>query len=265
MSFWNAIAASLGLARPLPVGKPGMRAYAIGDVHGCLDQLRELLTAIEADNAARPRCTSYVILLGDLIDRGPESRGVVELLRTYTPPGMQPVFIKGNHEEFLLRAMDGDPGVLHPWLEYGGRECAESYGIDPGRLVALEEEDAAVLLRECVPDAHRQFLDGFADTFRFGDYLFVHAGIRPGIPLESQVPADLRWIRQPFLSDTADHGLVIVHGHTISDCADVRPNRIGIDTGAYRGGPLTALAIEGAERRLFQTNGDGRGAAITPL
>ena len=265
MTFWNTLAASLGLARPLPAGKAGMRAYAIGDVHGCADQLRRLLSAIEADNAARPRSTAYLVLLGDLIDRGPDSREVVELLRTYAPAGIRPVFIKGNHEEFLLRALAGDAGILPQWLEYGGQECAQSYGLDPGRLLALEEADAAVLLREYVPEEHRRFLDNFADTFRFGDYLFVHAGIRPGVPLEMQVPADLRWIREPFLRDAADHGFVVVHGHTIVDTVQVRPNRIGIDTGAYGGGPLTALAIEGTERRLIQAEAGSSNTVTTTL
>lgn len=265
MTFWNKISAGLGFARPLPAGKPGMRAYAIGDVHGCLDQLQRLLAAIEADNSARPPRISYVVLLGDLVDRGPDSRGVVELLRTYAPPGIRTVFIKGNHEEFLLGALAGEPGVLHPWLDYGGRDCAQSYGLDPGRLVALEEADAAALLRQHVPETHRKFIDGFADTFRFGDYLRVHAGIRPGVPLEQQVPADLRWIRDPFLSDTAYHGMVVVHGHTIVDEPQIRANRIGIDTGAYGGGPLTALAVEGEERRLIQVGSDMADAVVTTV
>ena len=191
--------------------------------------------------------------------------GVVEHLLHYRPAGARTIHIKGNHEEFLLRALAADPGVLHPWLDYGGRECAQSYGLDPRRLLALEEKEAAALLREHVPDAHRRFVESFADSFRFGDYLFVHAGIRPGVPLEEQQPSDLRWIREPFLGDTADHGFVVVHGHTIVEQVEQRPNRIGIDTGAYGGGPLTALAIEGTERRLFQAHAGRSDVVVATL
>lgn len=235
-------------AKPPPAGKADRMAYAVGDIHGRLDLLDALLARIEADRQARPRKRTYIVFLGDLIDRGPDSRGVIERLRHYAPSGAQPVFLLGNHEEALLTILDGDSTYVADWLGFGGAECAQSYGLDPAMLAAIEPDMAAARLREAVPTAHRRFLKGFADSFRFGDYLFVHAGIRPGVPLEEQAARDLRWIRAPFLDDLKDHGMMVVHGHTIVPAVDERPNRIAIDTGAYRTGRLTAIGIEGRDR-----------------
>lgn len=236
-----------------PRGKAGARAYAVGDVHGCLHLLDDLLGRIERDLAEHPVREAYLIFLGDLIDRGPDSAGVIERLRCYSHPGLQPVFLMGNHEEYLLRVLAGEPGKLDSWLSYGGRECVESYGLSSEKLMVMPEGEALLMLRRTVPDSHRRFLKGFADTFLFGDYLFVHAGILPGVALEDQAQADLRWIREPFLADAGEHGFVVVHGHTIVDRVEERPNRIGIDTGAYRSGILTALLIEDASRRYLST------------
>ena len=237
-----------------PHGKPGARAYAIGDVHGCLAQLDRLIGCIEDDLEDRPVKEAFLIFVGDLIDRGPDSAGVIERLRTYSRPGVKPIFLTGNHEEYFLRVLAGEHGVLDNWLDYGGKQCAESYGVSAEQLVALPEDQAIALLRRQVPDSHRRFLKGFGDTFRFGDYLFVHAGIRPGLPLEQQSRADLRWIREPFLQDGGDHGFVVVHGHTIVESVEELPNRIAIDTGAYRSGVLSALVIDGAERRFLSAS-----------
>jgi serine/threonine protein phosphatase 1 len=234
-----------------PHGKPGARAYAVGDVHGCLAQLDQLLAQIDSDLNVRPVGEAFLVFVGDLIDRGPDSRGVIERLRTYQRPGVRPIFLAGNHEEYLLRVLSGERGVLDNWLDYGGKECVESYGVVSDVLAAMPEDEAIALLRRHIPAEHRRFIESFGDTFRFGDYLFVHAGIRPGLPLEQQRRADLRWIRDPFLHDQGDHGFVVVHGHTIVDEVQEMSNRIGIDTGAYRTGILTALAIDGAERRFF--------------
>jgi serine/threonine protein phosphatase 1 len=136
-------------------------------------------------------------------------------------------------------------------MKFGGAECAASYGMDAEALSMMEEGAAIDLVRAKVPREHAQFLDGFADTFRFGDYLFVHAGIRPGIAVDDQKREDLRWIRDPFLSDAKEHGFVVVHGHTISPQVEEKSNRIGIDTGAYKSGVLTALAIEDDKRWLL--------------
>lgn len=235
---------------PSPKGKAGCRAYAIGDIHGRLDLLDVMLRRIEQDRAARPARKTYIIFLGDLVDRGPESAGVVERLRNYRPDGAQPIFLMGNHEEYLLHILSGERNILANWIKYGGLECAQSYGVSAELLRHGAEEEAIRRIQAAVPLLHRQFLESFADTFRFGDYLFVHAGIRPGVPIEDQDKADLRWIREPFLTDSKEHGCVVVHGHTIVEQVEERRNRIGIDTGAYQSGILTALAIED-DRRWF--------------
>ena len=240
----------LGGDKSLPRGKAGCRAYAIGDVHGRLDLLDRLLANIERDMASREPRRTFIIFLGDLIDRGPDSAGVVERLRTYRNPDAKLVFLGGNHEEVLLNILAGKRDVLPSWLKFGGSECAASYGIDTAELARVHEDAAIEMVSAKVPRAHREFLESFADTFSFGDYLFVHAGIRPGVAVDEQSRQDLRWIRDPFLSDAKEHGFVVVHGHTIVAQVEERPNRIAIDTGAYHSGILTALAVED-EKRWF--------------
>ena len=226
----------------------GRRAYAIGDIHGRLDLLEDLIAAIERDIADRPEAETFVVFLGDLIDRGPQSREVVERLRTLRSDRFQPVFLIGNHEEVLLRLLGGELGLLDSWLRFGGAECAKSYGLNSRQLAQLDEATAIERLKAAIPAEHVDFLSSFHDTFRFGDYLFVHAGIRPGIDLTDQSQVDLRWIRAAFLDSKADHGFIVVHGHTISEAVDEQYNRIGIDTGAYRSGILTAIGLDGEER-----------------
>ena len=240
-------------ARPAPHGAEGYRAYAVGDVHGRLDLLDRLLARIEADIAARAPAQNMVVFLGDLIDRGPESAGVVERLRTWQPNDATAIYLCGNHEEIFLRVLGGEPAVLADWMRFGGAECLASYGLSPEALRLMSEAEALAEIKTAVPAEHREFLATFADTFRFGDYLFVHAGIRPGLEVAAQSKKDLRWIREPFLDDPSDHGYVVVHGHTISTGVEERANRIGIDTGAYRSGCLTAVAIEGAQRWYLDT------------
>jgi serine/threonine protein phosphatase 1 len=237
-----------------PTTPRGHRAYVVGDVHGRLDLLDQLLAEIERDVEREPARKSLLVFLGDLIDRGPDSQGVIERLRNYRHDRLRPYFIAGNHEEVLLRLLAGERGILGSWLKYGGSECLRSYGVDPSVLVGLNERDALDLVSEAIPPEHVSFLGEFPDTVRFGDYLFVHAGIRPGLDLSLQSQSDLRWIRSPFLESEVDHGLLVVHGHTISDGVDERPNRIGIDTGAYRTGVLTALALDGERRWLLNTS-----------
>ena len=239
-------------ARSSPALPPGYRLYAVGDVHGRDDLLAELLAQIEADSAERGRAKLVVVFLGDLIDRGPSSREVVERLRTYSPARVRPVFLAGNHEEVLLKILDGEARLIADWLRFGGAECLASYGVDAAALRRLPSGQALETVRKAVPAPHAEFLRGFDDTFRAGDYLFVHAGIRPGIPLEQQARSDLRWIREPFLKDGSEHGFTVIHGHTISEQVEERANRIGIDTGAYRSGVLTALGLEGQERWYLQ-------------
>lgn len=236
-----------------PRGKAGARAYAVGDIHGRLDLLDALLRRVEDDIAGRRAKKTYIVFLGDLIDRGPDSAGVVERLRTWRPRHGRPIFLSGNHEEVLLRILGGDASILPDWLKFGGAECARSYGVDVDALRRMEDDEAIEALRAKVPRAHREFLANFADTFRFGDYLFVHAGIRPGLAVEDQDPHDLRWIRDPFLADAKEHGFIVVHGHTIVPDVEERPNRIGIDTGAYHSGVLTAIGVEETERWFLST------------
>jgi serine/threonine protein phosphatase 1 len=251
MGFLKRLSRSLlAASEPSFRGKSGCRAYAVGDIHGRLDLLDIMLRRIEEDRSKRPLKKTYIIFLGDLIDRGPDSAGVVERLRHYRPRDATPIFLGGNHEEVLLRILAGERGILPNWLKFGGAECAESYGISAAALRHLEEGMAIKRLQSGFPPLHREFLQGFADTFRFGDYLFVHAGIRPGVAIDRQTQADLRWIRDPFLTDSKEHGCMVVHGHTIVEEVEERPNRIGIDTGAYQSGVLTALAVED-ERRWF--------------
>lgn len=232
----------------------GFRVYAVGDVHGRLDLLDQLLARIEADRERRVRAKTVIVFLGDLIDRGPASAEVIERLRTYAPKGARPVFLSGNHEEVLLRLLRGESRHLRDWLRFGGAECARSYGIDPLSLKRLDPKRAVRILRDKIPGSHRAFLESFVDTFRLGSYLFVHAGIRPGVQLAEQSQTDLRWIREPFLDDDSDHGFVVVHGHTIAEEIQVRDNRIGLDTGAYHSGVLTALGLEQGERWFLQTD-----------
>jgi serine/threonine protein phosphatase 1 len=254
VSFLNRLSRNLLGGRSLPRGKEGARAYAVGDIHGRLDLLNDIIERIEADIAARPPRRNFIVFLGDLIDRGPDSAGVVETLRTYRNPEARLIFLGGNHEEVMLRLLAGEKNILASWLKFGGAECARSYGLEPDSLRLLDEDAALQLLRAKVPAEHLEFLSSFADTFRFGDYLFVHAGIRPGVGLEEQDRHDLRWIRDPFLSDAKEHGFVVVHGHTIVDRVEERPNRVAIDTGAYHSGVLTAVGIED-DRRWFLATG----------
>ena len=237
-----------------PRAPKGYRAYAVGDVHGRLDLLNGLLAKIEEDVARRPARRNLLVMLGDLIDRGPDSRGVVERMRTYSHDEIKPYFLAGNHEEVLLRLLNGERGILASWLKFGGAECLTSYGCDPKLLDVKNEQAALATVARAIPQEHVRFLAGFSDSISFGDYLFVHAGIRPGVDLSLQTQVDLRWIRSPFLEDDADHGVIVVHGHSIHPVVEERSNRIGIDTGAYRTGVLTALALEGEARWILDTS-----------
>ncbi len=247
----------LDFARSKKIEAPsGCRAYAIGDVHGRLDLLKQMLARIEHDDKARGPAKTYLVLLGDLIDRGPDSKGVIDHLLHSPPRFATPVFLKGNHEEFMLSVLEGEDQMVGSWLSYGGYECAESYGVSRGWTLNVAPTEVADRLREAVPPSHRTFLADMADSFQFGDYLFVHAGIRPGVPLEEQNSKDLRWIREGFLDNRSDHGVMVVHGHTIVEKAEQHPNRIALDTGAYRSGVLTAIGLEGRERWFLEARAE---------
>jgi len=245
-------------SKPRTVAGPrGHRAYAVGDIHGRLDLLERLLNGIEAEIAEHSRHKTSIIFLGDIIDRGPASAEVVERLRTYRHSDASVHFVMGNHEEVMLRVLGGEANLLASWLRFGGAETLTSYGVDPAELGHMRKEAKLERIRAAIPAEHRKFIEGFADSISFGGYLFVHAGIRPGIDLAEQSQTDLRWIREPFLEDSRDHGFVVVHGHTITNEVDVTPNRIGIDTGAFCTGTLTALGIDGSRRWLIQADVNG--------
>jgi serine/threonine protein phosphatase 1 len=222
-----------------------LRIYAIGDIHGRADLLTEILDGIAADLRRRPAVAeTRLVFLGDYVDRGPASRQVIQILETSLPAECRPVYLKGNHEDMLLKALIS-PAGQDIWLANGGEATLRSYGIHRHTAPSAEVVDA-------IGD-HRRFFDSLELTHEAGDYLFVHAGVRPGVALGSQRPNDLMWIRHDFLDHLGDYGRIIVHGHTPASEPEVRPNRIGIDTGAWMTGALTALRLEGEERAFIST------------
>lgn len=232
----------------------GLRVYAIGDIHGRLDLFESLVARIDADRADGPGEVEMV-LLGDYVDRGPDSAALLDRLAGPLPGWARWTVLRGNHEQAMLDAIDGAGGdrVLQLWLDNGGREAVRSYGVASTIAYGDDLEAIAALLRARVPAHHLALLRGLKLTHRIGDYLFVHAGIRPGVPIEAQDERDLLWIRNEFLGCRDDHGCVVVHGHSITRDVDERDNRIGIDTGAYASGRLTALVLEGETRRYLST------------
>ena len=246
-----------GEDEPLPSIPDGQRVYAVGDIHGRLDLFEALVAAIEADDAARAPAETLIVLLGDLVDRGDDSRGVIEFARDLQR--RRPVrILAGNHEEMFLRSLS-DIETFRHFIRHGGRETLLSYGINHGQFQAASMEEAQQLASEAVPADHLAFLESFEDMIQLGDYLFVHAGIDPRLPIDQQRSRDLRWIREPFLSHEGSHGVVVVHGHTICDEPEDCGNRIGIDTGAFMSGRLTALILEGTARSYLEAVGeDGR-------
>lgn len=251
LSFWQKAPAIWDSRPEIPAGH---RVYAVGDVHGHDDLLGELIARIEADNQSRSSADVTIVFLGDLIDRGPQSAAVVERLRLYRPLGVRVEFLTGNHEEVLLRILNGETALVSDWLRFGGAQCARSYGLNSSSLARMPADQAISALRSAIPSEHQAFLASFADTFGAGDYLFVHAGIRPGVSIGQQVQSDLRWIRGPFLDHPGRHEQMVVHGHTISTEIEEMPGRIGIDTGAYVHGVLTAIGLEGDQRWYLQAS-----------
>ncbi|MCY4480242.1 MAG: metallophosphoesterase family protein [Rhodospirillales bacterium] len=233
----------------------GERVYAIGDIHGRLDLLRMLITAIEEEQRLLPPARPTLVFVGDYVDRGPDSFGVIDWLCQRPLPDFERVHLRGNHEQWFEDFLGGDIAVGPSWLYCGGVQTLASYGVraalgedDPMRLRVLQADLAAAL-----PAAHRAFLRGLEPCREIGGYLFVHAGIRPGVPLAEQSTDDFYWIRDAFLHSSSDHGRVVVHGHTIANEAQVCPNRIGIDTGAFTTNVLTCLVLEADRYRLIQT------------
>ena len=241
--------------RKRPEVPAGTRVYAVGDIHGRADLLERLERKVADDAAGADTPERRVLVyLGDYVDRGPESYQVLERLAAGGPNGFETVCLRGNHEAFFLDFLDGT-GVGRFWLSNGGKATLQSYGVDPFALYfdAADPAETAAALRDALPPEHEAFLRGLGTVHREGDYLFVHAGIRPGVPLTEQDPFDLIWIRHEFLESDDDHGCVVVHGHSPASVPQVRTNRIGIDTGAYATGHLTCLVLEGTKRRFLTT------------
>jgi serine/threonine protein phosphatase 1 len=221
----------------------GLRVYAIGDIHGRADLLEALLQQIDVDCTHYPSSRPIVVFLGDYIDRGPASKAVLDLLlgceRT-----KETVFLKGNHETFVHRFLS-EPTILDEWRLCGGLETLMSYGLKPSiNPDTAEQAQLAEELARAMPNQHLEFLESLDLSFSCGDFLFVHAGIRPGVPIRKQKEEDLLWIREEFLFYEDRFEKFIVHGHTPVPTPDIRPNRINIDTGAFATGRLTCIAIE---------------------
>lgn len=233
----------------------GRRIYAVGDVHGRDDLFAALIEMIRADSRRRGDASVTIILLGDLVDRGPDSAAVVERARRLRDEFKDTRLLIGNHEECFLAALTGDVRKLRYFMRIGGDATIRSYWNADRNFAEASFEEVAALIPNMVPEEHVAFLGCGEDVIEIGDYIFVHAGIRPGVPIDKQKLSDLRWIREDFLDDERDHGGMIVHGHTITDEVDEWPNRIGIDTGAYNSGRLTAIGLEGAKRWFLTTNG----------
>lgn len=233
------------LRRRRPPGVPeGVRIYAIGDIHGRADLLGALLSRIDAHLARHPIAHCVEVFLGDYVDRGPASRQVLDRLVDRGRTG-RTIFLKGNHE-ILMSSFVTNPHILDDWQRLGGLETLLSYGIKPSfNADRTIQAKLSAALGKALPESHRRFLGGLRPSFTCGDFFFVHAGIRPGIPLLEQSEEDLLWIRQEFLVSEDDFGKVVVHGHTPVLQPDFRPNRINIDTGAYATGQLTCLMLEG--------------------
>jgi len=240
LRFWRS---RKGMVKPrLP---EGVRIYAISDIHGRADLLKQLFSVIDADLArSRPQHPIHVFL-GDYIDRGPESRGTLDLLIERSK-SHETVFLKGNHEAFLVAALD-DPSRFQDWSKYGGLQTLASYGLTPSLNPDRSEQvELMRQLKTALPEAHKRFLKRLRLTFTCGDFFFVHAGVRPGVRLGRQREADLLWIRDAFLESEDNFGKYIVHGHTPVREPEIRPNRVNIDTGAYATGNLTLLTIQGS-------------------
>jgi serine/threonine protein phosphatase 1 len=221
---------------------PDTRIYAVGDIHGRADLLAEITSRIDEDLRRRPIRDAIEVYLGDYIDRGPDSKGVIDLLAVRLVYH-RAVCLRGNHEA-LMEMFLQDPATLQSWLPLGALQTLASYGVSPrsGRPDANDLQRSFV---NAFPRSHEVFLQCLRDSFRCGDFLFVHAGIRPGVPIELQDIEDMHWIREEFLNSQQDHGAFVVHGHTPVPHPDIRHNRVNIDTGACWTGILTCIAIEG--------------------
>lgn len=232
-----------------------MLVYAIGDVHGCLLSMINLLEKIKDDRLAEETSQATIVFLGDLVDRGPNSKEVLDFLIKFKPPWADLVFLKGNHEEVMLQVLTGDISAMRSWFSFGGKACARNYGVDNFGQIDMNPDAIMVALQRSVPQQHLRFMEGFKDSWQCGDYLFVHAGIRPKVEIEKQTPHDMRWIRGKFLEYKKRHPVMVVHGHTVTeDGPEHHSNRIAIDTGAHKGRPLTAVCLKGDDVKFLQSD-----------
>lgn len=246
-----------GADMPRPFLPEGRRVYCIGDIHGRLDLLEELHEMIRLDSAGFEG-SKGVVYLGDYIDRGSQSKQVMDLLIEQPLSGFDAINLLGNHEQTMLDFLE-HPEEAAAWLNFGGQVTLLSYGVGLGWIhMSQQVHELRDGLEDKLPQSHLDFLSSCRLTHTEGSYCFVHAGIRPGLPLEEQNPQDLLWIRDEFIGSRASHSHIIVHGHSITAEVEWQPNRIGIDTGAYNTGLLTCLVLEGEDQRLLQT---GRSAA----
>lgn len=230
--------------------------YAIGDIHGCLGLLAAIQDRIAEDARRRSARRKEVVYLGDYVSRGEDSRGVVDRVREWRPDGFERITLKGNHEDLLLRFLAGELDAGRHWFDYDGLDALAGYGVAIPDRRARDDTSVAVLRERfacALPKPHLDFFRSLRTGYRAGDYCFVHGGVRPGVPLTKQSDHDRMWIRKSFLDSDADHGAVIVHGHSISAQPVVRHNRIGIDTGAYHSGVLTCLVLDGTTRSFLRT------------
>ena len=238
--------------RAIAIGRSpaaGTRLYVVGDIHGRLDLLRQLHEQILDDATAALAPRNVVVYVGDYVDRGPESRGVLDELIERPLAGFESVHLRGNHEAEMIRFFEGGPPQMR-WLEFGGIETLASYGI---RAMGAGRKQLQRALAEALPGRHERFLNQLFAYHIEGEILIVHAGLRPGVALEAQEDDDLLWIRDPFLLSDHIFDQLIVHGHTITPVPEIRPNRIGIDTGAFRSGKLTCAVLEGGQLSFLQT------------
>lgn len=233
----------------------GQRVYVVGDIHGRLDLLQKMVQSIEADSqTGTPGTEKVIVFLGDYIDRGPHSREVIDFLLQPSLPGFSVICLRGNHEA-EMDAFLAEPNPNHGWLVHGGEATIASYQIRAANSISAQKKvlDLKNLLVQTMPEAHKKFFLTLKDCYELGDYLFVHAGVRPGVALNMQNPNDFLWIRDPFLTSYSYHGRVVVHGHTVTERPISLPNRIGIDTGAWLSNRLTCLVLEGETRRFLST------------
>ncbi len=234
--------------------------YAVGDVHGRLDLLEEIEQMIVADIASSGGSKPVICYLGDYVDRGPHSAGVIDRLTSHTQDGMERIYLKGNHEDRMLAFLENPHECGPAWAKFGGREALESYGV---HLPDAGQEDWGRIydeFRALLPERHLRFLNQLRLAARWRDFLFVHAGLSPLADLAQQPARDLIWIRDAFINSSRDWGVRVIHGHVIVEEVAFRPNRIGIDTGAYKSGVLTCLVVAPDKLRILQTAPESRPA-----